>query len=266
MNCNICSSETKLLFATLVMNKHQVEYHKCTQCEFIQTEKPYWLNEAYSSAITSLDIGYVTRNISLSEVVSSIVQSSFNDKGDFIDYGGGYGLFVRIMRDKGFKFYLQDPYCQNIFANYFDTSSFDEKKQFELLTTFEVFEHLDNPLFEIDKMFKRSSSVLFTTELQPNNNITKISDWWYFAPETGQHISLYSLKSLQFLAKKYNCNLYSNNYNLHLLTPKKFTFNPVKIHSLIHHYKDRILGRNFKNKKSLLQKDFSYIQKEIEKK
>jgi hypothetical protein len=262
MNCNICNSETIVLFSTLVMNKHQVKYHKCTKCDFIQTEKPYWLEEAYSSAISTLDIGYVTRNISLSERVSSVIKSGFNTNADFLDYGGGYGLFVRIMRDKGLHFLLEDPYCQNIFAKHFNTTDFAEKKKFELLTAFEVFEHLENPLAEIDMMFARSSSILFTTELQPNN-VTKVSDWWYFMPEAGQHISLYSLKSLQFLAEKYNCNLYSNNYNLHLFTPKKFTFNLVKFYSLIHNYKDKFFSRNFQNKKSLLQKDFTHIQKEI---
>jgi 2-polyprenyl-3-methyl-5-hydroxy-6-metoxy-1,4-benzoquinol methylase len=261
MNCKICQNQSNLIFSTLVMHKYDIKYYKCTHCCFVQTEVPHWLSEAYENAITNLDIGYATRNIKLTKLIASIINSSFNSTKKFIDFGGGYGLFVRIMRDHGFNYYLEDPYCQNIFANYFDVKSIHLDGKFELLTAFEVFEHLENPLQEIDKMFKYSDSILFSTELQPSNKSTELKDWWYIAPETGQHISLYSKQSLEVIAKKYGKNLYSNNHNLHLITNKKFRINPIKLHSLIHHFFDKVLSRNFQNKRSLLQKDFQYIQK-----
>lgn len=115
--------------------------------------------------------------------------------------------------------------------------------------------------FKTTKLFAYSSSKLFSTELQPNTPPKKAEDWWYFTPETGQHISLYSYKSLEFIAKKYNLNLYSNNYNLHLFTDKKFSVNTLKFIALYKYYKDKLFNRHFQNKNSLLQSDYALIQK-----
>ena len=261
MKCNICKSTASFLFKTIIMSKYDVEYYRCVNCDFIQTEKPFWLKEAYGETITNLDIGYVTRNLSFAETTRMLIRQRFNKKASFIDYGGGYGMFTRLMRDQGFSFYLEDPYCENIFAKQFHTGLLPKETKFELLTAFEVFEHLDNPIEEIDKMFAHSSSILFSTELQPNNLTKKAEDWWYFTPETGQHISLYTYKTLDFIAKKYNVNLYSNNYNLHLFTDKKFSVNPLKFISLYKYYKDKLFNMHFQNKNSLLQSDYALIKK-----
>lgn len=51
--CNICNSTTSKIFAKNSLNKDQVSYYQCEVCKFIQTEKRYWLQEVYSSAITN---------------------------------------------------------------------------------------------------------------------------------------------------------------------------------------------------------------------
>lgn len=88
-----------------------------------------------------------------------------------------------------------------------------------MLTAFEVFEHLEDPIEEFEKMLYFSENILFSTELVPGNNPTPAT-CWYFAPETGQHISLYTLKSLQILAEKYSLHFYSNGATLHMFTKK----------------------------------------------
>jgi hypothetical protein len=266
MRCNICSQEAKELFSGKIMDKHTIAYYGCTSCKFIQTEKPYWLDEAYSSAISSIDIGYVTRNIVYSEIVSSILKRFFNRTKRFLDYGGGYGMFTRIMRDKGFNYFRQDIYCKNLFAEFFDIDDIKDitennKEKFEVLTSFEVFEHLVNPIEEIEKMFSFSDSILFSTTLQPKTNFKHIDDWWYFLPYSGQHVSLYSKDSLIVISNKFKCNIYSNNKDLHLLTKKKFFINPIFIIYYAYKIRDKIFNRNFLNKKSLIKKDFDYIYK-----
>ena len=74
MNCKICDNNTNPIFKTKVLNKYDVEYFKCTQCSFIQTEKPYWLDESYSNAITQLDIGLANRNYDLAKKTSLMNQ------------------------------------------------------------------------------------------------------------------------------------------------------------------------------------------------
>lgn len=96
------------------------------------------------------------------------------------------------MKDVSFDFYRKDLYCENIFAKTFDCES--DEGDFEVVTAFEVFEHLDNPLEEISKIMQMGKSVLFSTELIPfdSNDIKLMKDLWYFMPESGQHIVLYS--------------------------------------------------------------------------
>lgn len=63
MTSNITGGETKFLFKEKILNKHVISYYQCQETGYIQTEKPYWLQEAYHSAITKLDIGLIKRNI-----------------------------------------------------------------------------------------------------------------------------------------------------------------------------------------------------------
>ncbi|MGB0430384.1 MAG: class I SAM-dependent methyltransferase [Bacteroidia bacterium] len=263
MNCKICGAESSHLFKGEILNKYEIDYFQCTNCEFIQTEKVYWLEEAYSSAITDLDLGYITRNLMFGEIVGRIIKSWFNSKGKFIDYGGGYGMFVRLMRDRGFNYYRQDIYCENTFANHFDIEDLEQKTGFEILSAFEVFEHLDDPMAEMEMMLSYSDSIIFSTELQPKKDFKSQKDWWYFAPYGGQHIALYSYKSLEHMAKHFGLNLYSNKKGLHLLTKKKFGTNPVKLVSRFYYIYNKLFSRFFFNKNSFLPKDSDHLRKTL---
>ena len=262
--CKICNGDTKLLFTGTVMGKYVVKYFQCNNCSFIQTEEPYWLKEAYNSVISDLDIGIIYRNIQLSNIVENIYYKGiFNSDNDFLDYGGGYGMFARMMRDKGFRFYRHDPYCDNLFAKYFDITDLPANQRFEVLTAFEVFEHLVNPKEELEKMLKFSDNIIFSTELQPAGNITP-ETWWYFVPESGQHISLYSIGALQALAKSFGLHLYTNRSSIHIFSRKELSVDPFVSDPPITRFQKVI--RRFKGQKvplrkeSLLSKDFDYIK------
>ncbi len=276
--CKICNSNTTKIFSGKILNKYRINYFKCDNCSFVQTENPYWLNESYSSAIAHTDIGLISRNLSFQNITSWIIRSYFDYESEFLDYAGGYGMFVRLMRDKGFDFYRQDIHCENHFAKYFDISELNKVDKFELVTAFEVFEHLVNPIKEISEIFEFSDVVFFSTELQPQNKINSTADWWYFAEETGQHISFYTIKSLEIIAKKMNCDLYSNDRNLHILTRKKLNSNPFEeweksnkniliirsLYKVIRFIETRINKKsNNDHMKSLLMKDFEYVKNKI---
>lgn len=261
MNCSICKNTSTQLFRTKVLEKYDVNYFQCNNCGFIQTEHAHWLKEAYSNAITSLDIGLVSRNLFYAPKTDLIINLFFNSGTQFLDYGGGYGMFVRMMRDKGFNFYRQDIYCENLFAKNFDVTNLDANKQssFELLCAFEVFEHLENPLVEIEKMFAYSKNILFSTELQPPQKLSNPKEWWYFTPETGQHISLYSERSLQLIAEKFNTKYYKINNSLHLFSDKNIDVN--KVEQIENNKLSRWLYYkfNYKQRTSLLATDFNHM-------
>ncbi|NCC71212.1 methyltransferase domain-containing protein, partial [bacterium] len=219
MKCKICQHNLEPLFNDNVLNKYSIQYYQCPNCEFIQTEKPYWLEEAYQNAITDLDLGLVSRNIEFSNRIYQIISNSLNYKKVFLDYAGGYGLFVRLMRDKGLDFYHYDKYCQNILATNYDLDKLKIKNKFQAVTALEFFEHLENPLTEIKKILTFSDTIIFSTELIPKKIITYADDWWYFSQETGQHIAFYSQKTFQFIAKLFKVNYY-NQDNLHIFSHK----------------------------------------------
>jgi len=217
MLCRICKKDSVSIFKKLVLNKYNVQYYQCINCNFIQTEEPYWLDEAYQKTINISDTGLLARNIHLSKMTSLLIYFLFDRKGTFLDFAGGYGVFTRLMRDIGLNFLWHDPHTSNLLAQGFEWK-INNPARIELLTSFESFEHFIDPIKELQRMANISDNILFSTELIPDNNIT---EWKYLGPEHGQHVSFYSKKSLQIIAEKFNFNLYSNNSSLHLLTRSK---------------------------------------------
>jgi predicted O-linked N-acetylglucosamine transferase (SPINDLY family)/glycosyltransferase involved in cell wall biosynthesis len=217
MRCKICDTQSTFFFSTKVLNKYDVDYFQCPACGFVQTEDPYWLEEAYNSPITASDIGILMRNEMLVQLAGNIIVTFFDHDAKFLDYGAGYGLFVRMMRDRGINFSWTDQYCDNLFSKGFEG---DLDNPYELITSFEVFEHLVDPLATVERLIKTSKSILLSTELLPPSNPT-VNDWWYYAPHEGQHISIFTIQSLGVIAKKFGLNLYSNGSFFHLLTEKE---------------------------------------------
>jgi Methyltransferase domain len=215
-NCKICNSKTLNIFNTKILNKYNVDYYQCSQCDFVQTEQPYWLEEAYNNPMNYTDTGIICRNQRSSKIITSILFLFFNRNKKFLDYAGGYGVFTRIMRDIGFDFYWIDPYTKNLLSRGFEQKDSDN---YHLVTTFESFEHFENPIEEIEKILKLSKNVIFSTELIPKT-LPNPQDWWYYGREHGQHISIYSKKSLDIIAKKSHV-IYYNLGNLHFFSKNK---------------------------------------------
>ena len=258
MKCKICGSLSSPFDKGRILGKYTIRYFYCDICGFIQTESPFWLAEAYSTAITDTDVGLVNRNLIYSKYTEKFIRVLLNSKSKYVDYGGGYGLFVRLMRDKGLDFYRFDPIAENIFAKYFEA---EEMKDYELLTAWEVFEHLSNPLADLEIMHKFSENILFSTLLH-DEIPSKIDSWTYYGLEHGQHISFYSKKTIEYIAKKFSLKLIFSYKNTHFLSSN--TFKTFRISFLLHKY-PRILDKLFLKTrlKSLVESDYEKIRRRI---
>jgi|SRR5438270_2730644 len=210
MLCRVCGGPTEFFDKAMVLNKYLVQYFRCTKCQFIQTEEPYWLDEAYSAAIAARDVGIMQRNIVNRNVVANLLRFLYSPNVNCLDFGGGHGIFVRLMRDEGYDFRWHDRYASNDYARGFQHAS----GHYDFATAFEVIEHLPDPLHDLSELMSLADDVLVSTELVPPHQ-PKVSDWWYFYPPAGQHVAFYTKRSLQVIAEKFGRHLQSRgSYHL----------------------------------------------------
>jgi hypothetical protein len=198
IECRLCDGLATPLFEQRVLGRWDVEYFQCPGCDLIQSEKPTWLAEAYSSAICAADTGAIQRNYLTAELTTAVAWVlGIKPHSPCCDYGGGHGVLVRLMRDRGFDFRLLDRYAANLFARGFEA---DPSTSFEMVTAFEVFEHFDDVAKELSNVFaSRPAVVLAGTMLHHGHE----PGWWYYTPSTGQHIAFYSQKTMQFVARRF---------------------------------------------------------------
>lgn len=249
-SCKICSGKVSHFATARLLQRHDVTYYLCGVCGFLQTEAPYWLEEAYSDAIAPTDIGLANRNINLALLTRSLIRLCFNPDGRFLDYAGGYGLLVRLMRDAGYDFRLYDRYCRNIFAGGFAEAE-GELGTYELITAFEFLEHVHDPLQEMERLLGHSRNILFSTEIYPETAPLP-GEWWYFGMDHGQHISFYTVRSLRMMARRLSLNYYTNGASIHLFTER--TLSPLLFNLALRHPIASLVDLLFK-RESLLAPD-----------
>ena len=78
MNCNVCQASMQHQFSEKLLSRYTVDFYRCPNCSILQTEKPYWISEAYEEAIVDADTGLVQRNISLARKVAPIIYFLFD--------------------------------------------------------------------------------------------------------------------------------------------------------------------------------------------
>jgi hypothetical protein len=214
-SCLVCDSATAHVGNQPVLGRHAAEYRRCASCGYVFIVDPHWLAEAYTTAITALDTGIVARNLWLADATAALLGSSLRGVKRSVDYGGGSGLLVRLMRDRGHDFHWHDAYSPNLLAIGFEA---DLAQQYDLATAFELLEHLPDPVAGVQALRRLAPILLLSTELLPDP-IPPLDRWWYFAPEAGQHIGFFTRRSLEVLGERLQLRLSSNGRNLHVLAP-----------------------------------------------
>jgi len=215
IKCPICQFQMHHVFDSTILGKYSARYVKCPECELIKPENPHWLAESYSSAIAETDVGLVSRNLRNRDLLTAIFTRLVRANTKVLDVGGGYGLLCRLLRDKGWDCYTTDSYCQNLFAGSFEPS---EAFKAPTLLAFEVFEHIENPLSFIREQISQYDAETFIFSTLTHHWDVPPSDWWYYAFETGQHVSIYKRATLQRIAKELGWHIFSISDEMHILT------------------------------------------------
>lgn len=203
--CRLCEHLCIYKFSKKILGKYQVSYFECSNCLSLQTESPYWLNEAYGEQAEKYDTGKASRTLeNFFNLPSLCNHLQIDASKPSVDWGGGGGLFTRLMRDIGYNFFCFDSYLKSEFAIGFLWSN--QSGYTPLITAFEVVEHFEEPSIEWGKIFKLNPDFLIcSTEIYSQQG----EDWFYLSPHNGQHIFFYSEFSLALIAQCHGYVVYN---------------------------------------------------------
>lgn len=195
-----------------------IYYFRCEGCGFCFAPEMYaWTPEdfarrVYNDEYTQVDPDWIeTRPRGNAAHVAGLFGS--DGKGiRHLDYGGGIGLMSDLLQGAGWNSTSYDPFVDR------DVRLQDLGK-FDLITSFEVFEHVPDAPQLIDalaSLLAQDGLVYFSTlvtesSIAPHQRLT----WWYAAPRNG-HISLYTRQSLAILGARQGFRFGSIDSNLHM--------------------------------------------------
>lgn len=216
--CPVCESAVRKVGTKTLLGRHAVEYFSCDTCHYWGTEDPYWLEEAYAEAVGRTDTGLVQRNVSLARQLLPVLVAMHGADATYVDWAGGYGLFVRLMRDYGLDFRWQDLYSKNVLARGFEFSEAEHGGSVAAVTALEALEHSPAPVPFVREIFQRTgaSDLFITQELHHGVDF----DWWYLSPAGGQHVSFFDATTLRALARRVGASVHTRG-SLHLITKRQ---------------------------------------------
>ena len=196
--CPLCKSNQEESFYT----DSYREYLKCSYCDFVFVPKIYHLSENDERA------RYDTHNNDpkddryrnfLSQLLSPLQERiSVNSSG--LDFGSGPGPTLSLMlKDCG--------HTVDLYDKFYAKNDFVFKKQYDFITASEVVEHLRQPMVELNRLMGllKSNGILaiMTQILTPKVDFSQ----WYYKNDPS-HIGFFSEKALNYLAKKWQSELY----------------------------------------------------------
>jgi 2-polyprenyl-6-hydroxyphenyl methylase/3-demethylubiquinone-9 3-methyltransferase len=192
-----------------------VYYARCSVCGFLFTDffdgwsPEDFLRRIYNADYVKVDPEYVeVRPRASAEFVCNLFSDAITGLR-VLDYGGGQGTLARVLRERGVAADSYDP---------FDGDGEEKPGPYDLITCFEVIEHVTDPQALVRAIGSRlapEGAVLFSTLLAPPDRQAGAMDWWYIAPRNG-HASIHTAESLAHLWQSAGFLLGSFDTNMHV--------------------------------------------------
>lgn len=183
-----------------------VIYRMCSRCQFIFTDffdsfsRDQWQRYVYNDEYIKVDPEYIDVRPRRNARVLTALLSGRKARIIGLDYGGGNGKTVALLRENGWCFDTYDPFGHK------DVSP-KRNGYYNFCSASEVFEHSADPVASLRDIVERASPdrlmILIGSSVHDGivSKETRLS-WWYAAPRNG-HISLFSRKSMQTLAAQF---------------------------------------------------------------
>lgn len=195
-----------------------IAYVQCSRCRFcFAPEMHAWPRDDFAAKIYNADYTRVDpdHDHARPQANAAYLRGLLGAQAAAIrhlDYGGGNGLLSRLLVDAGWNSTSYDPY-------YDDAPDIAALPRFDLITAFEVFEHVPDVqalMTDLNALLEPDGVILFSTMVSDGHiPASGALTWWYAAPRNG-HISLYSRDSLYFLAAAKGMHFGSYSPNLHV--------------------------------------------------
>jgi hypothetical protein len=202
----------------MIQGTFVAEYFQCSSCQFVYANNPEWIQGSFTKQLNQLDLGSVDRSLILADFMEVFCRSNNLRGAKSLDWGGGYGLLTRIMRDRGFNFFNYDPFVEDLFSGP-SVGSPDEK--YDCICISEVLLHLPDPRSTLKQLMGQCDYLLVTAVVPPSDIS---SSWWYLMPDTGQHISLFPVKTLKSIADQIGVHLTTDGRFFHLFHTPHMSF------------------------------------------
>lgn len=201
--CKICDNET----IDIVDNKTKKIYHKCLECEYIFLDEFFYVDEVrekkhYDKHHNSFEsLGYVKM---FEDLIEEFVAPLKENIKSALDFGCGEGEVLPILLERN-----------NIVCDRYDLFYFPQKvylgKEYDIILSTEVFEHLKNPLEIFKELFsyvKKDGYLLLMSTFHPSND-EKFLKWWYIRDIT--HIGFFNLKTFEYIADALDVKIVKHN-------------------------------------------------------
>ncbi len=197
-----------------------VQYFRCENCRHLfAPEFLFWTREEFAQYIYNEEYRLIDpdstgqRQDNQFKFIEQLF-ATYKKEISHLDYGGGSGRLSLALQDAGWHSRSWDPFVS------------DEpiEGQWDLITAFEVIEHVPNVnvmMRDLQRISKPDSLVFFSTLLsdkavRPGGDL----QWWYAAPRNG-HVSLFSTTSLATAFHRYGFHCASLSDEFHIAYQKK---------------------------------------------
>jgi len=199
MKCKICSN----VINTITDDNLGKVYKICSSCQLIALEKNCFIDEIqekaqYENHNNSFESkGYVKM---FENFLDYFWDDLKKDYTEVLDFGSGPGpVLAQILQNRGLHVDIYDKFYQ--------PNKIYENKKYDLITSTEVFEHLENPLevlLDLKKHLKKGGVIAIMT-LFHNTSSKDFLNWWYRRDPT--HITFYTPKTFEVMASMCGLNI-----------------------------------------------------------
>ena len=212
--CPLCLSSSKY-FA----EGENRRYFLCSCCSMIFVPAEFFLprNEEINRYLEHENNMENAGYVAMFESVISDIKSCCGEINLILDYGCGYEPVLKKILEK-----------YDYTADIYDVFFFPEmrlRKNYDLIISTETFEHFKYPNKELDRivsLISPSGYLAIMTQLYSFKNETTLkeifNDWYYKRDPT--HIAFYSVKTFDWIARRYQLKIVFNNKKNFLILQK----------------------------------------------